>query len=90
MENKIKSLRLAIIILCAIMLALIFAGTVMMFCDEEYHYKSGHYSYYTGKYISGYSYYESNPEAGIMPLVGFLLALSGFVCVLTSKSLSER
>lgn len=85
MEKTIKSLRLAIIILCSIMLALVFAGTIMMFLDETYHYSSGYYSYYSGKYTGGYSYYEQNPEAGIMPLFGFLLALSGFICVLTSK-----
>lgn len=73
--EKYKGLRIAIIVLYALMLALVFAGTITMFFD--------YYSYYS--YYSHYSYYYDNPEAGIMPLVGFILALVGFIFILCSK-----
>ena len=65
--EKYKGLRIAIIVLYALMLALVFAGTITMFFDM--------YD----------SYYYDNPEAGIMPLVGFILALVGFIFILCSK-----
>ncbi|MBR1624262.1 MAG: SHOCT domain-containing protein [Clostridia bacterium] len=72
--EKYKGLRIAIIVLYALMLALVFAGTITMFFDYNYYY----YSYHS------YDYYD-NPEAGIMPLVGFILALVGFIFILCSK-----
>lgn len=79
MEKKRSKILLSAFIISVGAAVVNLVGMILMFCDKKYHYN---YSYY---YRYSNSYYEPNPEAGIMPLFAFLLVVASIVIIVLMR-----